>query len=144
MDLGMTETRSKMNEEHLKRLDKEIADLGVVFKTNDQLLQALCTRQDRMEQMMGEMKANPESMVLMLAQLAGNRADYKEKQVEGYGLSSLASGDNLKGNETKSGNFNRNKEMRMATKLPKIDFPYFSGEGPREWLRKANKYFQIH
>lgn len=36
-DLGMVETRSKSNEEHLKRLDNEIADLGVVFKTNDQL-----------------------------------------------------------------------------------------------------------
>lgn len=32
----------------------------------------------------------------------------------------------------------------MATKLPKIDFPYFSGEGPRKWLRKASKHFQIH
>lgn len=32
----------------------------------------------------------------------------------------------------------------MIIKLPKIDFPYFNEEGPREWLRKESKYFQIH
>lgn len=33
---------------------------------------------------------------------------------------------------------------RMNTKIPKIDFTYFCGECPREWLRKARKYFQMH
>ncbi|KAL2532080.1 Uncharacterized protein Adt_05431 [Abeliophyllum distichum] len=32
----------------------------------------------------------------------------------------------------------------MNHKLPKIDFPQFNGESPREWVRKANKYFQLH
>lgn len=34
--------------------------------------------------------------------------------------------------------------MKGGVKLSKIDFPYFRGEGPREWLRKAQKYFLTH
>lgn len=32
----------------------------------------------------------------------------------------------------------------MNAKIPKINFPYFNGEDPRERLRKARKYFQMH
>lgn len=96
----MAETRSKSNEEHLKRLDKEISDLGVVFKTNEQVLQDVCTRQDQTEQMMGEIKATQESTVLMLAQLTGSKADGKEGQVEVYGSpSQTTSGGILRRNE---------------------------------------------
>lgn len=49
---------------------------------------------------------------------------------------------------TKMGAIPRNsadrEDTRMGVKLPRINFPYFNGEGPREWLRKAQKYFQIH
>nr|XP_027099159.1 uncharacterized protein LOC113718454 [Coffea arabica] len=33
---------------------------------------------------------------------------------------------------------------RGGTRLPKMDFPTFDGGNPREWVRRANKYFQIH
>ncbi|XP_071933241.1 uncharacterized protein [Coffea arabica] len=35
------------------------------------------------------------------------------------------------------------KESRTFTRLPKVDLPPFAGENPREWVRKANKYFKI-
>lgn len=35
-------------------------------------------------------------------------------------------------------------DYRMNTKIPKTEFPYFSGKGLRERLRKAIKYFQIN
>ena len=37
-----------------------------------------------------------------------------------------------------------NPEGKGGTKLPRIDFPLFDRENPREWVRRANKYFQIH
>mgnify|MGYP004718015975 FL=1 len=33
---------------------------------------------------------------------------------------------------------------RTFTRLPKVDLPSFTGENPREWIRKANKYFKIN
>lgn len=63
----MAERRSKSNEEHLKWLDKEVADLGLACKSTDQTLKLLCGRQDRMEQMMGEMNKKYETIVTILA-----------------------------------------------------------------------------
>ncbi|XP_071933266.1 uncharacterized protein [Coffea arabica] len=36
------------------------------------------------------------------------------------------------------------REFRTINKLPKIDLPIFDGGNPKEWIRKANKYFKIH
>ena len=35
-------------------------------------------------------------------------------------------------------------EGRGGAKLPRMDFPSFDGTNPREWVRRANKHFQIH
>ena len=37
-----------------------------------------------------------------------------------------------------------NPEGKGGAKFPRIDFPLFDGENPREWVRRANKYFRIH
>ncbi|CAA2962331.1 Hypothetical predicted protein [Olea europaea subsp. europaea] len=55
--------------------------MGMVAKSSEEKLKGICNKQDRMEHMMGKMKATRELMVLILAQLTGNRADYKEKVV---------------------------------------------------------------
>lgn len=54
------------------------------------------------------------------------------------------SGDDRHGSEYHSSNSSGSREFKVPSKLPKIDFPYFGGDGPREWLRKPQKYFQIH
>ncbi|KAL2476013.1 Uncharacterized protein Adt_36749 [Abeliophyllum distichum] len=51
-------------------------------------------------------------------------------------LAGKSGGDNRSG---RNGN-----DIRLNYKLPKIDFPQFGGENPRQWARKANKYFQLH
>ena len=35
-------------------------------------------------------------------------------------------------------------EPKNTGRLPKMELPNFDGENPRKWVRKANKYFQIH
>lgn len=35
-------------------------------------------------------------------------------------------------------------ELKGNARLPKIDFPHFEEENPKEWLRKAKKYFHLH
>ncbi|KAL2542978.1 Uncharacterized protein Adt_03956 [Abeliophyllum distichum] len=140
----MAETRSKSNEEHLKKLDREVSDLGMAIKSSDQTLKAVCTKQERMEQLMMHMNGKYESIVSMLAQMSGNKLDQKEKRA--IGIATPHTGSRVlefEPGKTSAPVYERG-ENRMNTKLPKIDFPYFSGEGPREWLRKARKYFQIH
>ena len=41
------------------------------------------------------------------------------------------------------GNLRRQREERR-TKLPTIEFLVFNGENSKEWVKRANKYFQIH
>ncbi|CAA3014357.1 Hypothetical predicted protein [Olea europaea subsp. europaea] len=101
------------------------------------MLQGVCTSLDRMEQMMGEMKATQESMVLMLAQLSGSEAHCKEKQIKVFGSPSQTSRGIFGRYETHFGFSRENQEAKM-------DFSHFGGEGPRNWLREARKYFQLH
>lgn len=50
----------------------------------------------------------------------------------------------LKGSSGQERDNQAKGDAKGDTKLPKIDFPHFGGEWPREWLRKARKYFQLH
>ncbi|KAL2493036.1 Uncharacterized protein Adt_28664 [Abeliophyllum distichum] len=77
----MAETRSKSNEKHLKKLDREVSDLGVAFKSSDQTFKVVCTKQERMEQLMLDMNRKYESVVSMLAQMSGSKRDQKDKGV---------------------------------------------------------------
>ncbi|XP_027169435.1 uncharacterized protein LOC113769164 [Coffea eugenioides] len=36
------------------------------------------------------------------------------------------------------------RDYITLSRLPKVDLPTFTGENPREWIRKANKYFKIN
>ncbi|KAL2465935.1 Uncharacterized protein Adt_41786 [Abeliophyllum distichum] len=140
----MAETRSKSNEKHLKKLDREVSDLGMAIKSSDQTLKAVCTKQERMEQLMMDMNGKYESIVSMLAQMSGNKLDQKEKRAIGIATPHTSSRVlEFEPGNTSAPVYEKGKN-RMNTKLPKIDFPYFSGEGPREWLRKTRKYFHIH
>ncbi|XP_022855635.1 uncharacterized protein LOC111376862 [Olea europaea var. sylvestris] len=145
------DTRAKVVEEHLKKFNRKVENLGKTIhemgnkmETSDQTLKALCNKQDCMEMMMGELNSKHESLAAMMAQMMGEKVESRDKQkidalVQIYNDEGLltphlgfASGSNTNGGK-----------MR-GIKHPKIDFPYFSGEGLREWLRKARKYFQIH
>ncbi|KAL2492421.1 Uncharacterized protein Adt_28049 [Abeliophyllum distichum] len=138
----MTETRSKTHEDHSRKVDKEIGDLSAAYKavsskveSSDLTLKVLCNRQERVENILTEVNQKYESLVAMMAQISGVRNDTKEKQVESsvpQNVSGPGMGSHRLG--TTPNNHVR-EEGRMNTRIPKIDFPYFSGEGPREWLR---------
>ncbi|KAL2516989.1 Uncharacterized protein Adt_13236 [Abeliophyllum distichum] len=82
-----------------------------------------------------------ESIVAMLAKMSMS----KDKQVEGLNVRSTSEGSMLAG---RSGGDNRSErngnDTMMNHKVPKIDFPQFGRENLREWVRKTNKYFQLH
>lgn len=68
----------------------------------------------------------------MMAQINGNKANHKEKQVEGYGAPSRINNGSPMEGDHHFGNTLGAGEARMNTKLLKIDFPYFEGGGLRE------------
>ncbi|KAL2470648.1 Uncharacterized protein Adt_38784 [Abeliophyllum distichum] len=147
----MTETRSKTHEEHLCKMDKEIGDLSAAYKalsskveSSDLTLKVLCNRQERVENIMTEMNQKYESLVAMMAQINGGRNDTKEKQAESSVPQNVSRRDMGSHRLGVAPNIHVREEGRMNTRIPKINFPYFSGEGAREWLRKARKYFQLH
>ncbi|KAL2492467.1 Uncharacterized protein Adt_28095 [Abeliophyllum distichum] len=90
-----------------------------------------------------------ESIVAMFAKISMSKDKQvegsmsKDKQVEGLHLGSAEESvlGGRFGGETRSGR--NGNDARMNHKLPKIDFPQFCGESLREWVRKANKYFQL-
>ncbi|KAL2491374.1 Uncharacterized protein Adt_27002 [Abeliophyllum distichum] len=84
-----------------------------------------------------------ETLVAMMAQISGNMKENKDKQAESSAPQTISGRFSSNRMETPSTNHVRD-ENRNQAKLPKIDFPYFNGECPREWVRKARKYFQLH
>ncbi|KAL2506516.1 Uncharacterized protein Adt_22137 [Abeliophyllum distichum] len=59
----------------------------------------------------------------------------------------VISGTEVGSGDLENRNTNNHRECgegRAYTKLSKIDFPVFGGGNPREWVKKANKYFQLH
>ncbi|KAL2472167.1 Uncharacterized protein Adt_40303 [Abeliophyllum distichum] len=135
------DTRQKVTVEHLRKIDKDLSDLGLAYSTlngkidsSDKILKSMCCKQDKMEELMQDMNSKYESLVAMMAILNVTQNEQKKnKQVERRSSKT----------EMSSGDMG-NKKFFNCTKLPKIDFPIFGGENPREWVRKANKYFQLH
>ncbi|KAL2461537.1 Uncharacterized protein Adt_44957 [Abeliophyllum distichum] len=79
----------------------------------------------------------------MMAQISGTMKESKDKQAESS-APHIRSGD-FGSNRVGTPQVNQVRDdNRNHTKIPKFDFPYFNGEGPREWVRKARKYFQLH
>ncbi|KAL2526131.1 Uncharacterized protein Adt_11185 [Abeliophyllum distichum] len=146
----MSETRSKAQEEHLKKIDREMGELSAAYRTVinkvesfDLTLKVLGNRQEKIENIVSDINQKYETLVAMMAQISGNMKEGKDKQAESSAP------------QTRSGNFGSNRmgtpQINQAkddngnhTKMPKFDFPYFNGEGPREWVRKVRKYFQLH
>ncbi|KAL2486237.1 Uncharacterized protein Adt_30993 [Abeliophyllum distichum] len=144
----MTETRSKTHEEHLHKMDKEMGDLSAAYKAVSSKVESsdltLKVFLSRVENILTEVNQKYESLVAMIAQISGVKNDTKEKQAESF-VPHNVSGPSMGSHRLGAApNKHVRKEGRMNTRIPKIDFPYFSGERPREWLRKARKYFQLH
>ena len=38
----------------------------------------------------------------------------------------------------------RSSHSQIQLPTFRLEFPEFNGENPRSWIRKANKYFQVH
>ena len=72
----------------------------------------------------------------MMAQIMSKLND----KGKGVGEGSSGNGQIAEGVKEK----NERNEGRGGAKLPRMDFPLFDGTNPREWVRRANKYFQIY
>lgn len=128
----------------------------MVYQSTDQAVKHLCGRQGTLEGLMTEMNQKYENIVGMLAKTSegilnfgsGNHSEQRNRKgihIEVY-PTPMASERGILNSRARHYSSQESVTMgyRMNTKIPKINFPYFSGDGPKEWLRKARKYFQIH
>ncbi|XP_071924641.1 uncharacterized protein [Coffea arabica] len=132
---------------------KEITELGSVVRTfanrSDGLEQAVRImehRQESTEKTLKNLDQKYEGMMNMMAQMLARLND-KGKEVEGNSSdSSLMQKEDNRRKEEQKGARDRSESQgpRSFTRLPKVDLPSFTGENPREWIRKANKYFKIN
>ncbi|KAL2475270.1 Uncharacterized protein Adt_36006 [Abeliophyllum distichum] len=146
----MTEMRSKTHEEHSWKVDREMSDLSVAYRaiaskveSSDLTLKVLGNRRKKIENFMNDMNQKYEMLVAMMAQINGNRKELKYNQAQSFAPQAVFVG--FGSNRVGLPHTNQaRKDTRMHTKLPKIDFSYFNGDGPKEWVMKARKYFQLH
>ena len=132
---------------------KEITELESVVRTfanrSDGLEQAVRImehRQESTEKTLKNLDQKYEGMMNMMAQMLARLND-KGKEVEGNSSdSSLMQKEDNRRKEEQKGARDRSESQgpRSFTRLPKVDLPSFTGENPREWIRKANKYFKIN
>ncbi|XP_071900910.1 uncharacterized protein [Coffea arabica] len=117
---------TKSQDEALK---KDLSELGSVVKVLEH-------KQEGTERTLKNLDQKYESMMPMMAKLNGKDKDAEssssivgprkgETQWEGHGRSDW-------------------KESSSYTRVPKMELPNFTGDNPREWIRKANKYFKIN
>ena len=131
---------TKTQEEALRR---ELTELGSVVRTfankNDgveQSVRAMEHKQESTDRAIKNLDQKYEGMMNMMAQIMAKLND-KGKEVEG----------GSSGSETRIAIATDTTERvgsKGGARLPKMDFPAFDGNNPREWVRRANKYFQIH
>ncbi|XP_027083531.2 uncharacterized protein [Coffea arabica] len=131
----MTKTQEEM-------MRKDLTELGSVMRTfankNDgieQAMRAMEHRQESTEKTIKNLDQKYESMMNMMARMMAKLSD-KEKGEEGSSSGGYQRLDLVSKKPEKI-------EGRGGNRLPKLDFPVFDGENPREWVRGANKYFQI-
>ncbi|XP_071909528.1 uncharacterized protein [Coffea arabica] len=131
----MTKTQEEM-------MKKDLTELGSVMRTfankNDgmeQAMRAMEHRQESTEKTIKNLDQKYESMMNMMAQMMAKLSD-KEKGEEGSSSGGYQRLDLVSKKPERI-------EGRGGNRLPKLDFPVFDGENPREWVRRANKYFQI-
>ncbi|XP_027155252.1 uncharacterized protein LOC113755447 [Coffea eugenioides] len=137
---------TKNQDETLRR---DVVELGSVVRTftnkNKGMEQAIRTmefRQDATEKLLKGLDQKYERMMNMMAQLMAKVSDH-EKVVEGSSISNGEARPNESRMESQKEAVSK-REARTSGRLPKMDLPIFYGDNPREWIRKANKYFKIH
>lgn len=130
-------------------MDKEVLELsGIIKGVNikheglESSLKILNNRQESVEKSLKDLNGKYEHVVAYMAQFNQSLAVLsKEKGLE-MGVPHLsASGSRM---EETSRVDNAKGDFKSPHKLPKIDFPIFEGHNPKEWVRKANRYFEIH
>ncbi|KAL2455652.1 Uncharacterized protein Adt_14045 [Abeliophyllum distichum] len=78
----------------------------------------------------------------MMARLNVAQNDQRNKQVDGASSGTEVHNTNF-GHRSNS-NQRGLGEGKAYTKLTKINFLFFEGDNLSEWVRKSNKYFQLH
>ena len=131
---------TKTQEETLRR---DLTELGSVVRTfayrNDGIEQVVRTKehsQESTEKAIKNLYQKYEGTMNMMAQIISKLND-KGKEVGGSSSGNDQMVEVVKGKYEKS-------EGKGGTKLPRMDFPLFDGTNPREWVGRANNYFQIH
>ncbi|KAL2475307.1 Uncharacterized protein Adt_36043 [Abeliophyllum distichum] len=131
-------------------MDKEMGDLNAYkavtskIESSDSTLMVLCNRHEKFENLISDMNNKNETLVAIMAQLSRGKSEDKDKQAESSIPPSTFMGV-LGFNRVGSTQPHQTwEDNRVNVKLPKIDFSYFNGDEPREWLRKVKKYFQLH
>ncbi|XP_027174452.1 uncharacterized protein LOC113774084 [Coffea eugenioides] len=128
---------SKTQEEALRR---ELTELGSVVRTFankhdgvEQTVRAIEHRQESTDRAIKNLDQKYEGMMNMMAQIMSKLND-KGKEV---GDSHSGNGQIIEGVKEKCAG-------KGGSRLPRMEFPVFDGTNPREWVRRANKYFQIY
>ncbi|KAL3520784.1 hypothetical protein ACH5RR_018933 [Cinchona calisaya] len=139
-------------EKSLKRMDKKVLDLSSSLKGMsqknegiDSTLRILENKQESTERVMRDLIGKYEHLVAYMAQMNKSLLNLsKEKGVNESCKSPIMGRVSVgsKGGETSKANRN-NSKGRREVKIPKIDFPTFKGENPREWIKKVERFFQL-
>ena len=131
---------TKAQEEALRKV---LTELGSVVRTfanrNDgveQSMRAMEHRQENTDKAIRSLDQKYEGMMNMMAQIMAKLND-KGKEVGGSSSERETRIEITTDTAERLGG-------KGGTRLPKMDFPTFDGGNPREWVRRANKYFQIH
>ena len=142
--LGMIKTQDET-------LRKDLTELGSAVRTfankNDGLKQAIRImehKQENTEKALKNLDQKYESMMNMMAQMMVKLSD-KGKDVDGNSCEAGSKeGDKKWEVQREAQGRCEPKENKAITNLPKMELPNFVSENPREWVRKANKYFKIN
>ncbi|XP_071924950.1 uncharacterized protein [Coffea arabica] len=137
---------TKNQDENLRR---EVVELGSVVRTFtnksegvEQAMRTMEFRQDATEKLLKGLDQKYEGLMNMMAQLVAKISD-QGKEPEGSSSSKKEDRSNESRMEPPKEAGSR-RETRVHGRLPKMDLPIFDGDNPREWIRKANKYFKLH
>ena len=83
-------------------------------------------------------------MTSMMAQMMAKLND-KDKDVESSSCIASPKKGGRKGETQNEGQGRSDwKKSRSFARVPKMELPNFTGDNPREWIRKDNKFFKIN
>ncbi|XP_022868683.1 uncharacterized protein LOC111388226 isoform X1 [Olea europaea var. sylvestris] len=128
--------------------------MSVIGNSWDQMLKGFSSRQDRMEQLMKEMNRKNELIISMLTKMVEAKSIFKDQSnhykcsvVDRDEMAVSDIGDLELGKKSSEGQVHElNGDMGVVAtqSVEAVYFPHFGGEGLREWLREAMKYFQLN